>query len=69
MELIYDENNDTLLLLNPTGNPANTQNLYRSTIFIDFDEFGVPILMEIKEASITLGIPKKIIKKLVGERK
>lgn len=69
MQIIYNDKNDTLLLLNPTGNRANSQNSYRSTILIDFDAHQVPIMMEINEASVTLGIPKKIIKQLVGERK
>lgn len=69
MQVIYNDKTDTLLMLNPTGNPAENQGMYKSTIFIDFDVHRVPIMIEINEASVTLGIPKIVLKQFVRDRK
>ena len=64
MDMIYDDKNDILLVLNPNGNQANGQNTYRGTIKVDFDIHSNPLMMEISEASVVLGTPKKILKQL-----
>ena len=59
--MIYDPNNDVLLISNPTGKlPVRTVEC-KNTVTIDFDVNGKAIGMEIQDASIVLNIPKNII--------
>jgi hypothetical protein len=68
MKVIYDEETDILLFLNPTGEKEEGQKQYRSTVTVDFDIYEIPILLELLEASITLGIPKRTLRKLMEDR-
>jgi len=58
-KLIYNEREDILLLLNPTGNSPVEQKNYRNTVKVDFDVYNTAVMVEIIEASVSLGIPKK----------
>lgn len=69
MNVIYNEQTDTLLVLNPSGSPSNSQNSFKNTVTVDFDIHGEPVMLEIVEASIMLGMPKEILKKLFTEKK
>lgn len=68
MKAVYNDKEDILLVLNPTNEPVYTQEEYKSTVKVDFDFDGVPIMMEIIEASVLFGIPKSVLKVLMGER-
>jgi hypothetical protein len=68
MRAIYNDKEDILLVLNPTDEPLYTQEEYKSTIKVDFNFNGVPIMMEIIEASVLFGMPKSVLKALLEER-
>lgn len=63
MQMIYNEEEDLLVILNPTNEPGITRGKYRGNVFIDYDIEGIPVSLEIGDASIVLGISKKTLKK------
>lgn len=68
MKVVYDDKRDILYFINPSGNKEELQKQYRSTVKVDFDIYETPIIMELLEASIILGVPKYILKRLMEER-
>ena len=64
IDVFYNKEDDILLFLNASGDPMVSQKNYKNAVTVDFDIYGKPIMMEITEASIMLGMPKVLLKEM-----
>lgn len=68
MRILYDEDNDILIISNPTGDRVIKEVPHSNNVTIAYDIYGKAIAIEFIEASIFLHIPKDLLKNLSETR-